>query len=97
MIYPLDWKCVAVFALLRSHAKLSETLPLVPEIRDSIRYAKVIWDRESTILHDSKDLLEGIEEFEVEMKPKLDDGVLCMDDACWPAWAEIDDIGQRIC
>lgn len=86
-----------MMALCRGHAKLSETLPLISQIRDSIECAKVIWDREITKTREAEGFMEDFEEFESIVKPRIDEGTSSVDEKCWPDWAQVDDIGQKIC
>lgn len=86
-----------MISLCRSHAKLSETLPLIPEIRDSIVASKQIWDREITMIRQAEGFMEDFEEIEAEVRPKLEAGTLTMDDRYWLEGYEYDDLGQKIC
>lgn len=86
-----------MISLCRSHAKLSETLPLILEIRDSIVASKQIWDREITMIRQAEGFMEDFEEIEAEVRPKLEAGTLTMDDKYWLEGYEYDDLGQKIC
>lgn len=92
-IFVAGWKTAFLNTLFLANAPLSETLPLIQNIRRSMLVAKIVWE-ECWMYKSVEAKLRMYEGFEVEMKRAVEEGRGSVDVARRPGWVRLGDLVQ---
>lgn len=92
-IFVAGWKTALLNTLFLANAPLSETLPLIKDIRRSMLAAKIVW--EECWMYKSVDAkLRMYEDFEADMRREVKVGRMSVDGARRPGWMRLSDLVQ---